>query len=82
MKEKTVNLFSSNDSESDEVVEQEEVKNNNEGFIAQIKNLAEVIISGILMIFIITFFTCIIAPIVAYILIFKLLREIFSHDYF
>jgi len=51
-------------------------------FLETIKNLAWTIINALMLLFIITIMTCLVAPIIAYLLIFKLLRKIFTHDYF
>ena len=55
---------------------------NQAGLLDTIKNLGQAIINSLLLLFAITIMTCLIAPIVAYFLIFKLLREVFTHDYF
>jgi hypothetical protein len=59
-----------------------EEKSKQPGFLETIKNLAWTIINALMLLFIITIMTCLVAPIVAYLLIFKLLRKIFTHDYF
>ena len=64
------------------VAEMTEEKSKQPGFIETIKNLAWTIINGLMLLFLITIMTCLVAPIVAYLLIFKLLRKIFTHDYF
>lgn len=85
---KTANLFKSGDSESEEEkevkpseVEQKVTEKERQGFFATIKQLAGLIVSGLLMLFLITLFTCIVAPIIAYILVFRIFREVFKHDY-
>ena len=64
------------------VAEMTEDKLKQPGFIETIKNLAWTIINALMLLFLITIMTCLVAPIVAYLLIFKLLRKIFTHDYF
>jgi hypothetical protein len=59
-----------------------EEKSKQPGFLETIKNLAWTIINALMLLFLITIMTCLVAPIVAYLLIFKLLRKIFTHDYF
>ena len=87
---KVGDLFSSEDSsyipaEEVEKVQEAEVteeKPNQAGLLETIKNLSWAIINSLLLLFTITIMTCLVAPIVAYFLIFKLLREIFTQDYF
>ena len=62
--------------------EMTEEKSKQPGFLETIKNLAWTIINALMLLFLITIMTCLVAPIVAYLLIFKLLRELFTHDYF
>ena len=52
------------------------------GLLDTIRNIGQAIINSLLLLFVITILTCLVAPIVAYFLIFKLLREVFTHDYF
>ena len=87
---KVGDLFSSEDSsdvpaEEVEKVQEAEVteeKPNQAGLIETIKNLCWAIINSLLLLFTITIMTCLVAPIVAYFLVFKLMREVFTHDYF
>ncbi len=67
---------------ADYLAEMTEEKSKQPGFLETIKNLAWTIINALMLLFIITIMTCLVAPIVAYLLIFKLLRKIFTHDYF
>ena len=59
-----------------------EEKPNQPGLLETIKNLSWAIINSLLLLFTITIMTCLVAPIVAYFLVFKLMREVFTHDYF
>ena len=59
-----------------------EEKPNQAGLLETIKNLCWAIINSLLLLFTITIMTCLVAPIVAYFLVFKLMREVFTHDYF
>ena len=93
---KVGDLFSSEDSsdvpaeevemvqEAEKVQEAEvaEEKPDQAGLLETIKNLSWAIINSLLLLFTITIMTCLVAPIVAYFLIFKLMREVFTHDYF
>ena len=93
---KVGDLFSSEDSsdvpaeEVEKVQEAEKVqevevteeKPNQAGLLETIKNISWAIINSLLLLFIITIMTCLVAPIVAYFLVFKLMREVFTHDYF
>ena len=93
---KVGDLFSSEDSSdipAEEVVKVQEAekvqdaevteeKPNQAGLIETIKNLCWAIINSLLLLFTITIMTCLVAPIVAYFLVFKLMREVFTHDYF
>ncbi len=66
------------------VVEIEDVEggSNEIGLLDTIRNLGQAVVNSLLLLFTITIMTCLVAPIVAYFLIFKLLREVFTHDYF
>ena len=93
---KVGDLFSSEDSSdipAEEVVKVQEAekvqdaevteeKPNQAGLIETIKNFCWAIINSLLLLFAITIMTCLVAPIVAYFLVFKLMREVFTHDYF
>ena len=59
-----------------------EVKANQEGLLTTIGSLAQAMINSLLKLFVITILTCVVAPIVAYFLVFRLLREVFTNDYF
>ena len=59
-----------------------EVKANQEDLITTIGSLAQAMINSLLKLFAITILTCVVAPIVAYFLVFRLLREVFTNDYF
>lgn len=59
-----------------------EVKENQEGLLTTIGSLLQAMIISLLKLFAVTILTCVIAPIVAYFLIFRLLREVFTNDYF
>ena len=59
-----------------------EVKANQDGLLATLGGLAQAMINSLLKLFAITILTCVVAPIVAYFLVFRLLREIFTNDYF
>ena len=59
-----------------------EVKANQEGLLTTIGSLAQAMINSLLKLFAITILTCVVAPIVAYFLVFRLLREVFTYDYF
>ena len=62
--------------------EVEEVKANQDSLLATIGGLAQAMINSLLKLFAITILTCVVAPIVAYFLVFRLLREVFTNDYF
>jgi len=77
----------SEDIKEEEILESKEsevseAKENQEGLLATIGSLLQAMINSLLKLFIITILTCVIAPIVAYFLIFRLLREVFTNDYF
>jgi len=77
----------SEDIKEEEILESKEsevseAKENQEGLLTTIGNLLQAMINSLLKLFIITILTCVIAPIVAYFLIFRLLREVFTNDYF
>ena len=59
-----------------------EVKANQDDLLATLGGLAQAMINSLLKLFAITILTCVVAPIVAYFLVFRLLREIFTNDYF
>ena len=59
-----------------------EVKANQDGLLTTIGGLAQAMINSLLKLFAITILTCVVAPIVAYFLVFRLLREVFTNDYF
>ena len=59
-----------------------EVKANQEGLLTTIGSLAQAMINSLLKLFVIIILTCVVAPIVAYFLVFRLLREVFANDYF
>ena len=63
-------------------IEDVEEGTNEVGLLDTIRNLGQAIINSLLLLFTITIMTCLVAPIVAYFLIFRLLREVFTHDYF
>jgi len=59
-----------------------EVKAKQDGLLTTIRGLAQAMINSLLKLFAITILTCVVAPIVAYFLVFRLLREVFTNDYF
>lgn len=63
-------------------IEDVEEGTNEIGLLDTIRNLGQAIINSLLLLFTITIMTCLVAPIVAYFLIFKLLREVLTRDYF
>jgi len=63
-------------------IEDVEERSNEIGLLDTIRDLGQAVINSLLLLFTITIMTCLVAPIVAYFLIFKLLREVFTHDYF
>jgi hypothetical protein len=63
-------------------IEDAEEGTNEIGLLDTIRNLGQAIINSLILLFTITIMTCLVAPIVAYFLIFKLLREVLTHDYF
>ena len=70
-----------NISESEEFKAKEAMVNQ-EGLLKSIGSLLQAMVNGLLKLFIITILTCVIAPIVAYLLIFRLLSDVFTNDYF
>ena len=81
---KVGNLFTRTDSEdaSSEKNQGEDKFKKQSGLFKTLKTLTWSLISGIMLLFIITLMTCLIAPIIAYFLIFKLFQEIFTHEYY
>ena len=59
-----------------------EAKADQKGLLTTIGEIAQAMINSLLKLFAITILTCVVAPVVAYFLVFRLLREVFSHDYF
>ena len=86
-KKELIASVDSEDIKEEEILESKEsevskIKENQEGLLATIGSLLQAMINSLLKLFIITILTCVIAPIVAYFLIFRLLREVFTNDYF
>ena len=85
--EELITSVDSEDIKEEEILESKEsevleAKENQEGLLTTIGSLLQAMINSLLKLFIITILTCVIAPIVAYFLIFRLLREVFTNDYF
>ena len=85
--EELITSVDSEDIKEEEILESKEsevseVKANQEGLLTTIGSLAQAMINSLLKLFVIIILTCVVAPIVAYFLVFRLLREVFANDYF
>ena len=85
--EELITSVDSEDIKEEEILESKEsevseVKANQEGLLTTIGSLAQAMINSLLKLFVIIILTCVVAPIVAYFLVFRLLREVFTNDYF
>lgn len=73
-------MFSDDEGEEGAVGEEDPAED--PGLFDLVESLVMAIFDGLILLFLLTLFTCLIAPIVAYMLIFKLLRELLTRDYF
>ena len=85
--EELITSVDSEDIKEEEILESKEsevseVKANQGGLLTIIGSLAQAMINSLLKLFVIIILTCVVAPIVAYFLVFRLLREVFANDYF
>ena len=85
--EELITSVDSEDIKEEEILESKEsevseVKANQEGLLTTIGSLAQAMINSLLKLFVIIILTCVVAPIIAYFLVFRLLREAFANDYF
>ena len=85
--EELITSVDSEDIKEEEILESKEsevseVKANQEGLLTTIGSLAQAMINSLLKLFVIIILTCVVAPIIAYFLVFRLLREVFANDYF